>query len=315
MVGQGRTGSERLRVVYLAGSGHTGSTLLALFMDAHPRIVSVGETSFKRKVQRQGRANLTCTCGASYLECPFWQQVFRTVTAAGFEMNPWEWSNDFRYKGNLTHRLLGRYRANPISGRLQRIATRLIPGQAARMERVRLVNVEFIRAVLHIAGADVFFDTSKRAMRLYQMLQTPELDVKVVHLVRDVRGYVASAKKRGEALEDAARSWRSDREAFEDITRSLPPERLMLLRYEDVCRDPRSWLTRLYDFSGVEPIDPPGSVRSRDHHVLGNNMRRNESISIRLDESWRTRLTAEEQRRVLDIAGPLHARLGYEVPA
>lgn len=303
--------TDRVRVVYLAGSGHTGSTLLALFADAHPRIVSVGETAFKRRVQRQGRANLTCTCGAPYQDCPFWQQVFQGVTDAGFRMNPWEWSNDFRYKSRFAHRLLGRYRARPAQRLLQQVVMTLIPGHAARMERVRRVNVEFIRTVLRVGNGDVFFDASKRAMRLYQMLQTPELDVKVVKLVRDVRGYVASAKKRGEPLEDAARAWRFDRESLEAVTLGMAPDRVMVLRYEDACSDPRTWLRRLYAFCDVEPIEPPKSVVSRDHHVLGNNMRRDETIRIRLDESWRERLTREEQAQALAIAGPFHQRFGY----
>ena len=58
------TSATPLRVVYLAGSGHTGSTLIAMFVDAHPRIVSVGETALKRKAQWQAKTDLPCTCGA-----------------------------------------------------------------------------------------------------------------------------------------------------------------------------------------------------------------------------------------------------------
>ena len=43
-----------IRVVYVAGSGHTGSTLLALLMDSHPEIACVGETSVKPKIRRRG---------------------------------------------------------------------------------------------------------------------------------------------------------------------------------------------------------------------------------------------------------------------
>jgi hypothetical protein len=305
------TAPERLRVVYLAGSGHTGSTLLALFLDAHPRIVSVGETSFKRKVQRRGGANLVCTCGAAYAECPFWREVFRGVRSSGLELGAEQWSNDFRYQGWLTHRLLSRYSGRPVLRAIQQAAAKVLPSHQARIEAVRRVNVEFVRTVLRLAGADVFFDTSKRAMRLQHLLDTPELDVRVVKLVRDVRGYVSSAKKRGQSVPDAARTWRTDQENIEHLTRRMPADRVMLLRYEDVCRDPRSWLKRTYGFCGVEAIDPPEAVVSSEHHVIGNNMRRNEQIRIRLDESWRDRLTPAEQARVLDIAGPLPARFGY----
>jgi hypothetical protein len=301
----------RLPVVYLAGSGHTGSTLLALFLDAHPRIVSVGETSFKRNDQQRRSRTVACTCGASYLDCPFWQEVFRGVSAAGFDFGALQWSNDFRYKNWLAHRLLSRYSASPVRRSIQKAADLLVPGHAGRMDRVRRVNVEFIRTVLRVAGADVFFDTSKRAMRLHQLLQTPELDVKVVRLVRDIRGYVSSAKKRGESVLDAASAWRKDQEALDHIVAGLPPDRVMLLRYEDACGNPQTWLKRTYEFCGVEAIDPPAMVMSRQHHVLGNRMRMNDTIQIRLDESWRNLLSPDEQERALAIAGPWHTRLGY----
>jgi hypothetical protein len=85
----------------------------------------------------------------------------------------------------------------------------------------------------------------------------------------------------------------------------------MVLRYEDACADPRTWLKRMYAFSGVEVVEPPDVVVSREHHVLGNNMRRTDAIRIRVDESWRERLTRDEQARALAIAGPFHARFGY----
>jgi hypothetical protein len=303
--------SGRLPVVYLAGSGHTGSTLMALFLDAHPRIVSVGETSFKRKIQRKRKTNLACTCGARYTECPFWQRVFQGVADAGYELNALQWSNDFRYQGWLAHRLLSRYSANPVRRFVQQAAAAVLPAHNSRVDRVRRVNVELIRTVLRVADADVFFDTSKRGMRLHHLLEAPELDVKVVKLVRDVRGYASSVKRRGGAVQDAAVTWRKDQESVEHITRAMPGDRVMLLRYEDVCRDPRTWLRQTYAFCGVEPIDPPEAVVSREHHILGNNMRRNETIRIRLDENWRSSLSADEQARVLAIAGPLHVRLGY----
>jgi hypothetical protein len=302
---------ERLRVVYLAGSGHTGSTLLALFLDAHPRIVSVGETAFKRSRQRKERTDLTCTCGASYVECSFWRRVFQGVNDAGFDFSPSEWSNDFRYKGRIAHRLFSRHARKPFWRLVHRAATAVFPGHFERMDRVRRVNVELVRTVLSVAGADVFFDTSKRAFRLHHLLQAEELDLKVVTLVRDVRGYASSAKRRGQSVADAARTWRIDQENFEDLTRDLPQDRRMLLRYEDVCGDPRTWLKRLHAFCGVEPIDPPEAVCSREHHVIGNNMRRTDTIRIRLDDKWQTLLNRDEQARALAIAGPLHARFGY----
>ena len=69
---------ERLRVGFLTGSGHTGSTLLALFMDTHPQIVSVGETAIKPGLRSGSEQLHRCSCGHPISECRFWQTVFET---------------------------------------------------------------------------------------------------------------------------------------------------------------------------------------------------------------------------------------------
>ena len=85
----------KLRVVYVAGSGHTGSTLVAMLLDAHPRIVSVGEVAVKPKIRRRGDdGRQICSCGATLAECPFWQQLFQRVNDDGLDFGPGRWTND-----------------------------------------------------------------------------------------------------------------------------------------------------------------------------------------------------------------------------
>ena len=83
------------------------------------------------------------------------------------------------------------------------------------------------------------------------------------------------------------------------------------MRYEDLCEAPQATLRRLWDFCGVEAIEPSTTVRAREHHVLGNSMRMSDTITVRLDDSWRSRLGPEEERRVLAVAGPLNDHFGY----
>jgi hypothetical protein len=303
--------TERLRVGYLAGSGHTGSTLVALLMDTHPQVASIGETAFTPPAQRRGDARQICSCGESYCTCPFWAEVFRAVNQDGFEFSPYHWSNDYRFRNPWLHRLLTRYSsARPIRY-LQNLAADVLPLHGGRLRRVDEVNVSFIRAVLRAARADVFFDSSKRPLRLRQFLKLRALDVKVVRLVRDVRGYAASAKRRGVPIEDAARAWHNDRIVIDEITRSLPRDQTMLLRYEDLCGDPSTTLRAVHTFLGVKAVDPPAVVRPREHHVLGNRIRLQERLEIRVNDAWKRALSGQEIARILRVAGEANQRLGY----
>jgi hypothetical protein len=307
-----KSSTGKLRVTYLAGSGHTGSTLLAILLGAHPQVVSVGETSIKPKIRRRGDGAVQkCSCGTMIAECSFWRRVFESVNRQGFEFSASCWSNDYRMEHPLMYKLLNRHSAHKPLRRFQEWAADHLPIHAGRVEHVGRVNVAFIRALLDVGNADVFFDTSKRTMRLSRLLKLPELDVKVIKWVRDVRGYAASAKRRGESVLGACHDWKHTQDVVEELTADLPEDRKMLVRYEELCGRVEETLGRLYTFMEVEPLNTLPLLEQQQHHVIGNSMRFGEKIQVRLDESWRTRLTSDEQKQVLDIAGSRNRELGY----
>ena len=71
-----------MRVIYIAGTSHSGSTLLDLMLNAHPAIFASGEVlklnrQLKIKDARRG-THAPCSCGAPSLwECRFWPAVDR----------------------------------------------------------------------------------------------------------------------------------------------------------------------------------------------------------------------------------------------
>ena len=306
------TPNGKLRVVYLAGTGHSGSTLLAILLHAHPRVATVGETSVKPKIRHRGRgAVLKCSCGVLIAECDFWKDVFQRMRERGFELSADRWSNDYRLTHPLLHRLLSRRSSIPGHRQFQDWAASHLPVYSKRVKRVGQVNVAFIRAVLETGKADVFFDASKRLVRLSRLLELPELDVKVIRLLRDVRGYVASAKRRGYSVVDATRSWKQTQIGVAGITSSLPDDRQLLLRYEDLCTSTGDTLSRVYEFCGVASVDPFTSPKLGRHHVIGNSMRFKKVTSVQLDESWRKRLSEDEQRQIMAMAGEMNRGFGY----
>ena len=211
---------------------------------------------------------------------------------------------------------MGTSAVDAVSGRpqvrwLQRQALWALPVHAQWLARVDRVNVAFIRAVLEVSGKQVFFDTSKRPVRLERLASIPAIDLRLIQLVRDVRGYVSSGKRRGLDLESEARAWKIEQDTIFEIARRLPPDAFTRLRYEDLCADPTGEIERLHRFLGVSPLAPPVELLPREHHVLGNRIRRQESIRVRPSADWQAQLTAGEVQRVLSIAGDLNAKLGY----
>ena len=302
---------NRLSVGYLAGSGHTGSTLMALLMDSHPQVVSVGETAIKRSSRHHGRYRLPCSCGKSFADCPFWTEVFERVTAAGFDLGPRRWTNDYRYEHPWLHRALTTYSRQPAVQWLQRKSLNWLPLHAQRLDRIDRVNVAFIEAVLETARKRLFFDTSKRSLRLERLAAIPQIDLRLIILVRDVRGFASSAKRRGRDIETEAWTWKCEHQTVRRIACALGPGRHMLLRYEDLCADPARHLLAVQRFLGVDLVAPPEVVYPSQHHVVGNRIRLQKSLRVRASNSWKEMLTPAEVERVLAIAGDVNASLGY----
>ncbi len=96
-------------VVYIAGCGHSGSTLLALLLDSHPDIACVGETAVKPKIRRRGDAAAAeCSCGQTLANCPFWTRVFAEARDLDQDLGPDRWTNDYRFEHPVAQRLLNR---------------------------------------------------------------------------------------------------------------------------------------------------------------------------------------------------------------
>lgn len=300
------------RLVYVVGSSHSGSTLLAFLADQHPEVVSVGETAVKSRIRREGRAlEQRCSCGDSIAECGFWRAVFADVTATGVRFDASRWSTDYRFESKWVDAILTKETSWYALRRARRWACRRVPGLRERTARVDAANVAFVRSVLARTGARVFFDTTKLLTRLTHLLDVSDFDIRVVRLVRDVRGVAASAKRRGASWRTATSVWLNDQQAIDRVLAQASVGPVFTLRYEDLCGDPTGTLDGLWRFCGVGPIASSSRVTPRSHHVLGNNMRMRDTLEVRIDDAWRSLLEADVERVVWNVAGVMSERLGY----
>jgi hypothetical protein len=65
-----------MRVVYILGLAHTGTTIIDRILSCYPGVIGLGEVEhIIRKIDRQTIHNLSCPCGAKTPECPFWKEI------------------------------------------------------------------------------------------------------------------------------------------------------------------------------------------------------------------------------------------------
>jgi len=136
---------------------------------------------------------------------------------------------------------------------------------------------------------------------LYTLAGQKWLDLRVVHLARDVRSSMISEidsrrrKHRGSrlniivAMTAALRWWRENEKLVACLQETRLPNRL--LGYEEICLGFPEVFSGIYEFLGLKPVPMSASVpRPNSHMFIGNRMREQEEKSnLKYDGRWLTR--------------------------
>lgn len=292
-------------MLYIMSPSYSGSTLLTLLLADHRSIATVGEL----KASAIGDVDAYfCSCGDRLLDCAFFQQLTRSLAEAGIQFNLRDFGTHFGRDGSLGGRVIGADVRGSVVEALRRAALLTVPPWSARLKRVLARNRAVIEAVCELQGGTVFLDASKDPVRLKHFLDSDYWNVKVVALYRDGRGVAHSYRKHtGCDFSEAVRQWRRCTSEMERISERIDPSQLLRVRYEELCACPRSVLSEIARFAGVDLDYDSTGVR----HVLGNNMRSLSMESVRLDERWRHELSDSDRECFRKIGASWNGQLGY----
>lgn len=312
----------RISYLYVAGASFCGSTLLAFLLNAHPRMTSVSETCGvipHANIPEDAIESYPCSCGEPLLKCPFYREMETRIRAHGSTFDLRDWRTHFRVgHGRWLQALMTRPLPSTALQRLRYHAIQCLPGVRARTREVALRNVHFARSALAISNKQVFVDAQKDAARVQFLSRIPQLDLRVLHLVRDVRGGAASYIKHYPEKNDArtaTKKWLRANRAAARALHCVAADRRMTLRYDELCSDPQAAIRRIAEFAGVPAATIPEDYRRSEHHIVGNRMRTAGAREIRKDESWKSRLTAEDLATIRRFGGAANRRFGFDWPA
>lgn len=292
-----------VRVLYIASTPRSGSTLVGNILGQAPGFFHVGELNrlWFRLVRRP---STTCGCGDELAECPFWSQVIdRVESAAGF---PGRAEIDRMVLADQGLRGFAKQKVKA-------------PDDAYR----DTIEATY-RAVSDLTEGQVIVDSSKKAGYGATLAALPSLDVRFVHLVRDPRGMAASRTRRARAesglalrarslLADSLR-WAAWNLAGESLAAS---GRGVRVNYENLTANPRPAVeTALALFDAdvdlAPAIDGKTVKLAPTHTVWGNRSRFNTgAVDIVDDRRWVAELSPWERRLAAGLPGPLLSRYGY----
>jgi hypothetical protein len=307
----------RIPYVCMPGSPYTGSTLLGMLLGNHPACASIGAAT--GLTARVDLSMYLCSCGTRFTDCGFWGRVARRTIELEhpvtiFEKGFWNTHVRMSRRRSLNGIIVSSLGSAWLNAARDAVIGRVGP-VAKRISEARLSSWSLARAVLEETGKGVFVDTARDHQRPRHLAGMPLLDVKVIHLVRDPRGNVASIMKHtGVGVRKAARQWRHYNVEADRIKRRFGPESWMLLRYEELCSDPQATLDRVARFIGVDTVPISALLEPSERHVIGNSMRLRALEEIREDLSWQPTLRAKDLRTIARVVRSTSHRLGYEWP-
>jgi Sulfotransferase family len=238
-------GSTTVHVVYIMGAGRSGSTLLGILLGNGKDVFYAGELD--AWMRRGGVPNGECGGLAA-----FWSVVSDRMATWLDQPRP-----DFFSTLEHPRSLLARRRR-------------------AHQAAYRRYNRDLYRAISQVAGASVVVDSSHFPLRRWHLRGLGGVEVSTILLVRDPRTLVKAFQK---PVQKPKPTWSAALYVWVVLALSgavyatLPRDRRIVVRYEDVLADPQESLARLArwlgtDLSGVDPDRlVPGTV------FQGNRMR------------------------------------------
>lgn len=310
-----RGGVAKIPVLFIGSVPRSGSTIVSDLLNENPHMVNIGE--LVHLWERGVIENNLCGCGDSFSDCLFWSKV-GDVAFGGWEHLSGERMRTLQLRADRT-----RHIPALLVPKISRLLATSTVQYGAVVSRI-------LRAILEVSDKPVIVDTSKHVSTALLLRQLPDVDLRVLHLVRDPRGVAHSWSKVVDRPEVQGETramdtlhpgrlglrWLWFNWAFSNMDRLGVPT--ATIRYEDFVEEPASTLDQIFAFSGVEEIgeqlfgEGEALVLGEGHSVSGNPRRLDRRpVELRADESWRTDFDPKMRRLVGRVARPMLDRYRY----
>jgi hypothetical protein len=282
--------------------------------------VGLGELSFFFELLFDSEAR--CSCGTYLQDCPFWEPIcnkFLTIT----DETP---QDLFQLQRQVEG--VGIWKGLwPVRKKLA--------GKAKRFEKTMRLLYDLIweQTPPHtryiIDSSKTAYTFTNKAKALFELCQ---MDLRVIHLVRDVRGVMWSMISKGLNRDlDRHRSskarlagiralagWVHANKAADSIQEFLPSDRYLRIRYEDLVTKPNYVLHEIGQFIALDLQDVTnmlmaGPIPLNSHQITGNRIRQQKTLSIRPDLAWVDNLSTRHRLLAEIIASRQLKEYGYLV--
>lgn len=284
---------DKINLIYIASNGRSGSTLLELMLNAHPKVWTVGELQVLPWELLTPKDSRGCGCGRNVTDCEIWGPII-----------------DQNYEA-LEKGSIHRFRDSHGAGRVLRFNELLYVYSQIKNKKERngkivkygKENYELLEKVLDQINKDQhrniswIVDSSKDLYRLMWLQQSGRFNIFVLHLIKDPRAFIYSMTRQLNGHKKYTSTFRmivrwivENRLIKAVCSHHFEPESVMRIEYERLAERPDEMMRNVCNRVGLDyDVDMVENFRTLNHGVSGNQMR-HESRGIVLDEKWKTGL-------------------------
>jgi len=308
---------SKTNVIFIGGHGRSGTTIVDRVLSKLTAGFSVGE------VHRFWHYGLTqgwrCSCGDVLRNCDFWSTVLPQVfSKTGYS------EQDVLEMWNTV--------ARPWSLIFLRYPSIRPPLFRSRLANYRIFLSTFYRAVAEQARTNTVVDSSGSPLHGYVLSDLEDVNVQMLHLIRDVRA-VAFSNQRSKPdpshpspdgttatkpVVRVALTWLLYNDILERLDDHFSTG--LCAKYEHIFSSPRSRLYRLARrLTDAGPLredvfDSTRTVELDSHHSGQGNPSRYQTgeVTLKVDSEWKTKMSFAETRLLKTICYPKLKKYGYE---
>lgn len=281
----------KIKVLYIAGLGRSGSTLVDRLLGEVDGFVSVGE--LRHIWARSYQDNQLCGCHNSFSDCGTWKSISKRAFPDGL-------TKETLNKVIHLHEKLNRIRNIPLLN--------LLSFSSDVNEYIEEFLCPLYTAIQNEFTGHIIVDSSKVPSYLYILNKCNFIDLSVVHVVRDPRAVAFSWLRKKIRPEVTNRDeymptiniykisvmWILFNYLIKRLGGLLGKSRYMIVSYENFSKDPYGNILGILKFMGSSENvsffkDSHSVLLKQNHSVSGNPMRfKSGLVTIRSDEQWKT---------------------------
>lgn len=271
-----------VKLLYILGSGHCGSTVFNQLLNNHPDLVGLSEIFIIRRYHEKRWDKL-------FKNQPYWQDV--------------------------NAEFLKRTSKSLLETKFPEARWRDVINDNRNLVREFQKYWQLYDCVRDLTEKVSVVDSSKNLTHLYFLKKAmrPQDDLKVIHLIRDGRAVINSYIRRYNNFRLGCHRWLKTNVGSELIKTQFAQDKWLTIKYEDLTKYPEKSLEVVCQFIGIEYTEAMLKFQPTKLAIAGNNMpyRRANREQIKFDERWKQELKQEDLVQFNLLGGWLNRYYGY----